>query len=154
MPVNYYSGTIEDVQAVLRNVRVGENRISDISQIDVEKFQKEADAIINSILLPLFRTPLFKITRNGETTYPHPIPYIATRIVASLIQQSVYSEIEPNTSENTTDMGDKAIRELKDFVAGILKGSRGLEGQRLKARNRFVNPRAAPNEAPPDRTSL
>jgi hypothetical protein len=150
----YYSGTVQDVQTVLRNVRVGGNRIDDISPADVEKFQKLADSIINGSLSPLFRVPLFKILRDGVREYPQPIQYIAQRIVASLVQESVYSEIEPNKNEVTASMGSEARGELNDLVRGILKGSRVLEGQKIKARNRFVNPRAAPHETPPDRDKL
>jgi hypothetical protein len=150
----YYSGTIEDVKTVLRNVRVGGNRIDDISIPDVEKYQKLADSIINGVLSPLFRVPLFKITRDGVREYPSPIPYIAQRIVASLIQESVYSEIEPNKNEVTSSMGSEARGELNDLVQGVLKGSKELEGQKSKARNRFVNPRAAPYETPTSRDKL
>lgn len=151
----FYSGIQEDIQRILQTtVQIGTGKADALSTPDLEGFQKDADSVIDGHLSPTFFTPLVKITRAGVSFFPHPIPYIASRLVAGMIIKAVYSQIEPNTTEIDEDYTGTAMRELRELHAGVLKGTRHLEGQRLRARNRFVNPAIAPLEQPPGRERL
>lgn len=130
-----------------RNIEVANGKAGTMKSDQMNQFILEADEIINSRLGALFYTPLRQITRNSETKYPDPIPFIATRLAAALAVRAIYSRIEPRVSDSADAHFKDAMGELDELAAG-LAGGRHLDGQTRKARNFFVNPDIAPKEPP------
>jgi len=138
----------DKVANAARNIEIRQGLTATMNPSDATQFIEEADEVINSTLHACFYTPLRQITRNSETKYPDPIPFIATRIASALMVISVYSRIEPRVSDAAEAHLANAMKELHGLAHGVLVGSRRLDGQTLKARNFFVNPQVAPLEPP------
>lgn len=156
MAYDSYCGTLEDVLRVCKSVRVGNDAADPDSNASftpdqAEKFLREADAKVNSELRPLYYLPLVKVLNPGDTdrAFPDPIPMLAKRICAGLLIESVYLETEPAFVESGKAFREAAEKELNDLVIGLAKGTTHLQGQELKARDLFINPRTAPLAAPP-----
>jgi len=145
-----YAGTPDEVQRVAKNIVIGGGgRLENLNGVDASKFLHDADEEINGRLNMVFRTPLVQITRDSETFYPHPIPNLARRIAAAFMVQSVYSEVDQNVSAYAEKFGAQAIAELEELSYGNLRGGMHLEGQKLRAKNNFANPRVVPRENKP-----
>ena len=141
------------VTNVARNIEIANGKVSSMLPTQANQFIDEAEQIIDSRLSSLYYVPLRQITRSNsdgenETTFPPPIPFIATRIAAALMVRAVYSRIDVQTSENADAHFKDATDELNDLADGATVGSRRLAGQTLKAMTPFLNPSAAPLEPP------
>ena len=151
-----YAGEPKAVQRVARNIVIGGGgRLENIQGQDANDFINDADEIINSKLSDVYLTPLIKITRDGDTFFPHPIPNIARRIAAALMVQTVYSEVDINVSAYAEKFGAQAVTQLEAHSYGISRGGLHLEGQTILAKNNFANPRVLPREnMPTPRTTI
>ena len=133
-----------------RNISISSGTNATLTDSQATQFITEADQIINSKLGTVYFTPLTKITRSNVSKYPDPIPYIATRIAASLMVRAIFSRIDPQVSESAEAHLKDALRELDDLYMGVNMPSRRLEGQLLKSKNNFLNPYSGPLEQPKD----
>lgn len=143
--------TVDKVANAARNIEIQFGRTATVTPDKCNDFLDWADDILNSRLSALYVVPLQHITRNGKTFYPFPIEHIATHICAGLLVESIFSRIEPVLSDAGKLHREQALSELDEICNGTLVGSRRLEGQKLKARNSFVNPAVAPLEPPKER---
>ena len=137
----FYSGTVDNIRRVVDMLSIGEGRKSSFSEQTCKIYQEEADRIINGRMRSYCATPLVKVS---DSKYPAPIPFIAARITAANIVLSEFSEIDANESEAATGMRDAALDQLDRLTVGLIGGTQRLIGQRIKTRNRFVSPGAAP----------
>jgi len=145
---NYYSGTVDEIKIVCKEIGVGSSLTDTISPAQFEQYQKEADGIIDAQLGVVYEVPLVQIKRGTLTYYPNVIAYIARRIAASDLILNEMSQIEPNVSQSATNKRTRAMAELSELVQGAIIGSRYLEGQKPRARNHFIRPGVAPASAP------
>jgi len=151
---DYYSGTLDDVKRVAKNIRVGEDVADDtnfaFTPAQAERFQAEADSVINARLRSIYLLPLRKVTLpGGVLDYPDPIPKIARELAASLMAISAYQESEPAFTESAKQMYESADKTLNDLVAGLTRGTVDMQGQHPMARDAFIDPYTAPLGAPP-----
>lgn len=150
--MNFYSGAIDDIKKLIRQVTIGTGRADEINPATVELFQKEIDTLINSRLAPLFTCPLIQITRSNVTFFPEPIPSIAARWCAAEIVLRAYTEVSPQESAAAQVWRERALAELDEFCNGAQTGARDLEGQIRRSRNHFAPPTIVPKTPPLPRT--
>lgn len=143
----YYSGTLENLERVLRMVNLEGGRLSNVGEDEVRVYQAEVDRLINRRLSPYYAVPLAKLV---DDRWPDPIPFIAARLVAADIIHNEFTEIEANQSAAAQTMKQNALSELDRLTMGFLAGAQRLEGQRFKSRNRFARPSITPLSTPPD----
>lgn len=148
----YYSGDIDEIKKLIRQVSIGAGRSDEITAGVVEKFQKDCDSLINSRLSSMFTCPLIQITRDSVTKFPDPIPAIASRWTAAEIVLRAYTEVSPQESAAAEVWRERALAELDEFVNGVVTGSRDLEGQIRRSRNHFAPPTIVPKTPPLPRT--
>lgn len=134
--------------AAAHNIDPTGTKTSAMTDQEINFFLSWADSIINSKLSPVAFVPLRQIIRNGITNFPDPIEFIATNLAAGYCVESLYSRIEPETSESGKVHKENALKYLDDLCNGVMIGSIRLDGQELKARNSFANPFVAPLEQP------
>lgn len=137
-----------NILAAAKNIDQTGTKTSLMSDAQVNFFLSWADSIINSKLSPVCVTPLRQITRNGVTGFPDPIEFIATQLAAGYMVESIYSRVEPETSESGKTHKDNALKYIEDLAGGMLIGSIRLDGQTLKTRNSFANPSVVPLDPP------
>lgn len=144
---DYYAGTYQEVMRFIgQMLSIGTGMADTLRPEDIEKFMSDTDEEINSILNGVYFTPLKKLP-NGK--YPDPIPFIAKVLTAAQVIQVYYKEIKPNESESIKKMQEEAYFRLNRIVNGTISyGSSRLEGQRIKARNRFTSPTIGPSQPP------
>lgn len=148
----YYSGNIDNIKKLIRQVSIGTGRADEITAGVVEEFQLEVDSLMNSRLSPLFTCPLIQITRDSVTKFPDPIPSIAARWVAAEIVLRAYTEVSPQESDAAKVWRERALAELDEFCDGAQTGTRDLEGQIRRSRNHFAPPTIVPKTVPLPRT--
>jgi hypothetical protein len=146
----FYSN-VENIKSLIRQIVVGDpnqDRLATLDTTTVERYQKEIDNRINSILDPIYEVPLVKVTLpDGTSGFSGSIAYIANRMVAAQIVLSEYSEVAPNESGNARRMYNEAENELYGLTKGMIGAAR-IDGQRQRARNPFVPPSVHPREVP------
>ncbi len=144
---DYYAGTYQEVVRFIgQMISIGTGMADILKPADIEKFMSDTDEEINSILNEVYYTPLKKLPNNK---YPDPIPFIAKVLTAAQIIQVYYKEISPNESAAVKKMQEESYFRLNRIVNGTISyGSSRLEGQRIKARNKFVSPTIGPSQPP------
>lgn len=148
----YYSGSIDNIKILIRQVVIGSSRDAELTIATVQQFQGEVDSLINSRLSPLFTCPLIQITRDSVTKFPDPIPSIASRWTAAEIVLRAYTEVSPQESAAAQVWRERALAELDEFCNGVVTGTRDLEGQIRRSRNHFAPPTMVPKVEPLPRT--
>ena len=144
----HYSGVQVEIERVLKSVKIGTDRLSSITPVDLDWYQSQADAEINDMLSGSYYVPLKQVTVDGVTKFPDPIPIIAAMQTAVLIMQIHYTEVEPNEMNSVTQLKEEIRRRIAKIIDGATVGANVLRGQLLRARTHFVNPRVAPREDP------
>lgn len=147
----YYSGTVSDIQVVLRSLAVGSGSLDALNDTQVEESQKKVDGDINAALYVIYYTPLSQITRSGLTAYPDPIPAMARRLVAADLILNTMTGVDQNVIQTAKNIAEEETRRLYELGNGLVGASR-LSGQLLKARNRFAPPGVVPSPLPVQRT--
>jgi len=148
MAETYYSGTAEEVMALVSDaLRLGEGS-ADLKKEDVQPFMQDADDIINGVLSTTYLVPLRRCKWNGVLVYPPPIPNIARRIAAGTLMEKKYSETQPNASILGKKLREEAIVELAALAVGIGEGKKHLRGQVLLSKNIFGRPTVIPKPVP------
>lgn len=143
----FYSGSIENIERILRMIFIGGGRLSNVTDLDITVYQREIDRLMNDRLSPYYAVPLAK---NADDLYPEPIPFIAARLVAADVAHNEFTEIEANESKAATTFKQNALAELDRLTMAVLAGSQKLEGQRELSRLRFARPTIVPLAAPPE----
>lgn len=146
MAIDSYSELVE-IQKLMRQIVVGDGLTNQLATIDsdtIDKYRIEVDDRIDSILDAIYEVPLIKVKRRDNTTvYPNAIRWIANRMSAAQVVLSEYSEIDANSSGNAKRLYNEAESELYSLVKSNTGASR-LEGQRMHARNPFIQPSIHP----------
>ena len=141
----FYSGNVENIRRLLSQIGIGNQYTDTLTEEFVEVRQGEVDDKIDAKLRVAVPVPLTPITRNGRTGFPGIIQNIASTWVAKLINDTEFTEVEPNrVSASIESMFNRAMIDFDNLVNGLLVGSVKLEGQRIRAKNRYVSPTAAP----------
>lgn len=154
--VEYYSSSpgtgsdaIAGIKILVQQIGIGDTKLDTITVAQVEYLQREVDAKINSILDATYEVPLVKVvSTGGSSDFPEEIKYVARRLVASELVLQTYTEIEPNVSKAAVNTRERAMEDLFSLVRGVAGGQR-IQGQRIRARNRFIRPPVYPLD-PPD----
>jgi len=139
----YYSGSLSEIQNVLKALGIGSGTIDDISPETVYASQADIDQRINGALSNMYDTPLVQITRDSVTKYPDPIPELARRLVASDLIINTLTDVDANVMATATVIASESKRDLFNLVTG-LTGANQLAGQHRRVRNHFMPPGIAP----------
>ena len=136
----YYSEPDSEVIQFLKQIGIGAGRADTVTTAQLVPYKQRANDIIDTRLAAVYRTPLKTITRNLVTSYPTPIAQIAQRIVAYLMVNDIFSEIEPNASSNAERNYKMAIEDLESVASRRTL----LKGQRFRSRSYGSNPYTEP----------
>lgn len=139
----YYSDPDSDIILKARQVGIGQNKVSALPLAGLERYKMEVQGILNARLSALYHTPLRKV-RNGTAPWPEPIQTIAQRLVLARLLQDIYSEVEPNASNNPETQRRLAEQDLDS----LLSRQYILRGQSLRSRNYGSNPYTEPLASP------
>jgi hypothetical protein len=139
----YYSDPQSDIIVLCRQLGIGPKLTDAVSFKNLLLYQQQVDSILNGRLRSLYRVPLMKLPY-GNSPFPNAISYIAQRFVLRLLLNDVYSEVEPNTSQNILSNAQLAENELNL----LLMRANILTGQRLRSYNYGSNPNSAPLAEP------
>jgi len=115
----YYSGNVEALQRVLRNLSIGDERLSTITETDFEAWQEWADDYIDDELAEYYSTPFHKVTTPSGDRFPGMVVTAARYLVASYMGSSQYFQNDPNMSESARvwmSRAFSAINRMKDRV--------------------------------------
>lgn len=149
---------LEAIKVKVAGLHIGVGKEDDIKPAKVHFWQQWADQRINSMLAPVYLTPLIRITRTGRNLnlsgtpvpfFPDPIPSIAVDYVAAQMVLVEYTDVDPNTNEAANALlvdADKRLKEIAGYD-GIV-GSSFLEGQQARSRHLFAPPTAMPRNIP------
>lgn len=145
---NYYSDPSSDIVILARQVGFGGAKADAISFKNLLKYQKDVDNILNGRLRALYRTPLSKVS-SGNNPWPGAIQIIAQRMVLRYLLNDVFTEVEPNASQDIQNQAQMANEDLQM----LLNKETLLEGQRLRSRNygssAYTEPLTPPQPAVP-----
>jgi hypothetical protein len=149
---------LEGIKTKLASLHIGTGKEDDIKPYRVIFWQQWADQRINSMLAPVYLTPLIRITRTGRNLnaantpvpfFPDPIQSLAIDYVAAQMVLVEYTDVDPNTNEAANALmlaADKTLKEIAGYD-GIV-GSTFLEGQQARSRHLFAPPNAMPRNIP------
>jgi hypothetical protein len=132
----YYADPDADIIKYLRQVGIGDKLADSLATTDLTRYKAAVNDLMDSQLMPVYRTPLHTVTRGARTYFPEPIQFIAIRWVAALLLNDIYSEVEPNTTGNVERQQKLAMEQLESVANRRVL----LRGQRYRARAYGSNP--------------
>ena len=139
----FYSDPPSDIVVLARQIGIGAKLTDSVTFANLQLYQAQVDAILNGRLRSLYRVPLQKLPY-GASPFPNSIQYISQRFVLRLLLNDIYSEVEPNSSQNVLSNATLAENELNL----ILMRATLLSGQRLRSYNYGSAPHTAPLAEP------
>jgi hypothetical protein len=140
----YYSSPASEIVLLCRQLGIGAKLTDAVSFANLEKYQADADNILNGKLRALYRCPLQKISFLSSNPYPGSVQFISQRLVLKMLLTDIYSEVEPNVSGNVDRQNQMAMEELNLI---LMRGTI-LEGQKMRSYNAGSNPYTAPLAEP------
>ena len=143
----YYSGSVSDIQTVLRTLGVGSGSLDDLDTTDVQASQRDIDQRIDGALSNLYYVPISQVIRGGVTKFPPPLPELSRRLVASDLIINTLTDVSANITSTAEVMAKESKRDLFNLVNGVT-GANRLDGQIKKTRNHFMPPNIAPAAEP------
>lgn len=139
----YYSDPQQDIVMLCRQVGFGNAKADSVKFENLLKYQQDIDNFLNGRLRALYRTPVAKVS-GGTNPWPGALQTIAQRLVMQRLLTDIYSEVEPNVSQNV----EKQAALAKEDLDMLLNHETILEGQRLRPRNGGSNPYTEPLTPP------
>jgi len=145
--VEFYSGSWEDIQMVLKVLNVDEGKLSTLTQTDVNKFQEMIDREIDAILEDTYHTPLRSMNQmqvDGITrrVFPGDVRRAARYWAASWLLLAEFQQL----SQNTTDQAQTYIDDAKRQIYAMKRFTHRIPGQERKSHFSHTIP---PNFQPP-----
>lgn len=143
----YYSGPFENIKTVVRSLNIGDGKIDNIGQSDVNIYQEIVDREIDAQLSSLYFVPIKpfnQVQPDGATrsVFPGNVRRMAIYWSAGLLLLSEYQGNETTVMEAAQNYIDDVRRELFDIV----RFYRRIQGQVQRS---FMSPTMPPNLQPP-----
>lgn len=130
----YYSGNWQDIKNLAKSLKLGEGKISRITQTVVNYYQEMVDREIDSIVGELYHTPLLEFNQvqpDGTTKriFPGNLRYLARMWVVGLLVVSEFQQLDPNISEQANQMLEESRRRMYNVV----RYNQRLPGQEMRS---------------------
>ena len=143
----YYSGSWEDVQAVLRVLDVDEGKLATLTQEGVNEYQETIDREIDAILEDTYHTPLrgmnqVQIDGNTRRVFPGDVRRAARYWTASWLLLSEFQQL----SQNITDQANTYMEDSRKQLYALKRFTHRIPGQERKSHFSHTLP---PNFQPP-----
>lgn len=141
----YYSGSWTAIQDIVKVLKIGPGKLSEIDQAMVNRFQEMIDREIDGMLADLYWVPLKRFNQyqpDGTTksVMNGNIQRLARYWTAGLMLQSQFQQLDPNVNETTTNYIEDSRKEVYDIV----RFQRRLQGQEMKHPLRTAPPSMMP----------
>lgn len=146
----YYSGSWQDVQNVLRVLDIGEGKLAKVNMQLINYYQEMIDREIDGILSELYYVPLRALNQvqpDGTTkrVFPGTIRRLATYWTAGLLLLNEFQSLAQNITDQAQGYVDDARRELH----AAMRPNQRLWGQELKSNiSRTLPPPLQPADLP------
>ena len=130
----FYSGTWENIQNVLRVLDIGEGKLAKVTQPLINEYQETVDRNIDDIVTELYHVPLLRVNQkqpDGTTkkVLPGAVARAAKYWTAGLILKNEFSQL----SQNVTDQAQGYIDDARREMFSIIRFNHRLYGQRRKS---------------------
>lgn len=129
-------------------ISVGGGILDTVSVEELERWQFQADQMIDGRLSATYIVPLVKVKAGGAIAfYPPPIPMLAAKLSAYLIATRVLTGLSGEAAQMAAMWWTDVEKELTLLTAGEHRPERILMGhyKRLRGRNRFMPPSLMPS---------
>jgi len=142
----YYSGTPEDVKKFCKSLNIGSGRLAAVQDAHVEVFQRQADQVIDGMLVENYFLPIKPYNQVGadgvpRLVFPGRLRYLAQQMTAGLLMLSEFQQQEQNMNE----AGAKMFEEAKKEIYLLTLWNHRIPGQRWKSRtSHFMPPNVEP----------
>ncbi len=142
----YYSGSPDDVKKFCKSLNVGSGRLAVVKDENIEVFQRQADQVIDGMLVENYFLPIKpynQVDANGvpHLVFPGRLRYLAQQMTAGLLMLSEFQQQEQNMNE----AGMKMFEEAKKEIYQLTLWNHRIPGQRWKSRtSHFMPPNVEP----------
>ena len=130
----YYSGNWKDIQQLCKVLQIGEGKLAQIKQADVNYYQEMVDREIDDLLTELYEVPLIAVNqyqpdRTTKPVFPGAVRKAARYWSAGLLMLTQFQDLATNINESARAYVDDA----KKDIFKIMRFNHRLQGQRLRA---------------------
>ena len=146
----YYSGSWQEIQDILRVIDIGEGKMAKVTQPMVNVYQETIDRDIDAILMELYHTPLRAMNQmqpNGVTkrVFPGDIRRCARYWVAGLLLLNEFQSL----AQNITDQATSYVEDSKKQIFAMRRYTHRVPGQERKSHlSRTIPPNFQPASIP------
>lgn len=143
----FYSGTWQNIQDVLRILDIGEGKMSKVNQPMVNRYQEQVDREIDAVLNETYQTPIRAMNQvqpDGTTrrVFPGDIVWAARYWTAGMLALAEFQQLE----QNMTDQAQAMVNDARTQVFGMTRPTHRIPWQRKKSNISRTMP---PNMQPP-----
>jgi hypothetical protein len=144
----YYSGSWENIKAVLRVLDIGEGKLSKVTMSLVNFYQEMVDREIDDTLGSLYRVPLRAMNQvqpDGTTkrVFPGSVERFAIYWTAGLLLRTEFQQL----AQNITDQAQGYIDDSRRALFSLVRFNHRLVGQEMKSN---ISKTLPPTLQPPD----
>jgi hypothetical protein len=146
----FYSGSWQDIQDVLRVIDIGEGKMAKVTQPMVNVYQETVDRDIDAILGELYHVPLRAMNQmqpDGVTrrVFPGDVRRCARYWVAGLLLLNEFQAL----AQNITDQATGYVDDAKKQIYALKRYSHRVPGQERKSQlSRTLTPNMQPASIP------
>jgi hypothetical protein len=146
----FYSGTWQNIQDILRVIDIGEGKMAKVTQPMVNNYQETIDRDIDAIIGELYHVPLRAMNQmqpDGITkrVFPGDIRRCARYWVAGLILLNEFQGL----AQNITDQATQYVDDSKKQIFAIKRYNHRVPGQERKSHlSRTIPPNFQPAAVP------
>lgn len=144
----YYAGTVADVMLFCKSLKIGNGKLSQITDKMVQKYMELINGNIDSMLEECYFVPVKRYNRvnpDGTITkvFPGKIRMLALQWTAGLLLQSEFQNLQPNQTESVS----KYIEQSRKQIYELSKLNMHIPGLRWKANHisHFALPELMPS---------
>jgi hypothetical protein len=146
----FYSGSWQDIQDVLRILNIGEGKMDQVQQPMVNRYQEMVDRDIDAIAGEVYQTPLRAMNQmqpsgNLKRVFPGDVRRCARYWTAGQILVNEFQQLEANITEQATQM----IADARMQLYAMTRPNHRMPGQRRKSNiSRTMPPNLQPSAYP------
>ena len=146
----FYSGSWEDIQAVLAVLDIDEGKLATLTEPVCNKYQEMVDRDIDAILEELYHTPLtsmYRVQPGGTTKlmFPGDVRRAARYWAAALLLLNEFQQL----SQNLTDQANAYVEDSRRQIYAMKRYTHRIPGQRRKSHfSRTIPPNFQPPSIP------
>lgn len=151
----FFSGSWQDIQDVLRILNIGEGKMDQVTQPMVNRYQEMIDRDIDAILQDTYHVPIRAVNQVGLTgtqgagpvsrVFPGDVRRAARYWTAGQLLVNEFQQLEQNITEQATQM----VSDARMQVFAFCRPTHRIPGQRRKSNiSRTMPPNMQPSAFP------